>query len=141
MEDDGAPLTRVDRAESQSEQTIIVLILLELSTDLRCKLNSLVGDCYATNIDGVEINVSTGTRPISIGDVPGRAVKFLGSVGLGWVIERMALSLSAGKFRRENPSAIQSVRWLEPGMLEHCSQVCRASVEIKIERLATDGDG
>lgn len=103
------PLTGVDGAKGQPKQAVIVLVLLELSTDFGSELNSLLIDGHTTNIDCVKIDIPTGTRTVSIGDVPARAVKLLSSVGLGGIVEIMTLSLSSRKFRGENPSAQQLV--------------------------------
>lgn len=67
-------LTRVDRAKGQSKKTIVILVLLELFADLRSRLNGLVSDRDTTNVHSIEVDISTGTRPISIGDVPGRTI-------------------------------------------------------------------
>lgn len=61
-------LDGVDGAESQAQQTIVVLVLHELLADLLGSLDGLARGLNATNNDGVLVDVTAGGALVTIGD-------------------------------------------------------------------------
>lgn len=56
----------VDGAESQTQQTIVVLVLQELRADLLGSLNSLASGLDSTNSDGVLVDITASTAAIAV---------------------------------------------------------------------------
>lgn len=84
-------LTGVDRAESQAQQAIVVLVLDELLADPSGSLDCLVVSRHAANGDGVQVNIAAGRAAVTVGDAPGvplhlRRIR-------RWVVDIMAAAL------------------------------------------------
>lgn len=92
----------VDAAESQTQETIVVDILLELGADGLGSLDSLAGGLDAANSDGVPVDITTGVAAITVGDGPGVATE-LGSTCAG-VVDGVSSALGGRKLSREDPA-------------------------------------
>lgn len=88
-------LTCVDRAESQTQQAIVVLVLLELRTNCLRQFNSLARNGSASDIDSIGVNIATGARAIAVADVPSGPRKFLRRGRFGWIINTVTTALRA----------------------------------------------
>ena len=67
-------LNGVDAAEGQPEQTIVVGVGSELGRDRSGSLNSLRGGGNATDDDLVGVDSTSGTRSVTVRDVPAVAL-------------------------------------------------------------------
>lgn len=94
-------LNGVDGAESQAQQTIVVLVLHELLADLLGSLNGLARGLDATNNDGVLVDVTAGRALVTIGDGPG-STRQLGAVA--GLVDGVAGLLGSGKLSGEDPA-------------------------------------
>lgn len=77
-------LDGVDGAESQTKQTVVVLVVDELLADLGGSLNRLGGGLDATNDDAVLVDVTASRALVSVLDRPGVAGQ-LGGIAAGLV--------------------------------------------------------
>ena len=98
----GVGADSVDRAEGETEQTVIVLILHELGADLLSSLDSLVGSLDTTDGDSVLVDITAGTAAIAVRDRPA-STGDLGS-GAASLVDGMATLLRRGKLVGENPT-------------------------------------
>lgn len=96
-------LDSVDRAESETEQAVVVLVLGELLADLGGSLDSLTGGLDSADGDGILVDITAGGAAVSVGDGPGVA-RQLGAVVR--LVEAVTLLLRSGKLRGENPAEI-----------------------------------
>ena len=67
----GCRCDSVDGAESKTEETVVIGVLLKLSADRLGGLDCLLGDGHTSDSDGVGIDVATGAGPIAVRDTPG----------------------------------------------------------------------
>lgn len=102
-------LDGVDGAESQTEQTIVVLVLHELLADLLGSLNGLTGGLDATNNDSVLVDFTAGRALVTVGDGPGSTRQFGAVAGL---VDGMASLLGSRQLSREDPALTKiSMHW------------------------------
>lgn len=97
-------LTSVDRAESETQQTVIVLVLNKLIANLASGLDGLALGSDAAHGDSILINVTAGTAAITVADVPA------GTSDLGGVSRRLvdvvAGLLGLGELLGEDPAEL-----------------------------------
>ena len=131
----GCRCDSVDGAESKTEETVVVGVLLELSADRLGGLDCLLGDGHTSDSDGVGVDVTTGAGPIAVRDAPGSTREQLGSARLGRVVDRVTGLLRRSKLRGEDPSDDVSDG---PDILGCFLQISRPSVEVQVQSLATN---
>lgn len=71
-------LDGVQGIKGQSEKAVVLSILLELSADILCELDSLTGEGGLPNRDGVGVDIAARAALISIGDAPSSSRQLLG---------------------------------------------------------------
>jgi hypothetical protein len=103
--------TSVDRAESQTQQTVVVLILSKLLADFAGSLNSLTLGSDTAHGDGVLIDVTASAAAITIGDVPAGALD-LGGVA-GRLVDVVPGLLGLGELIGEDPAESSLVKLIQ----------------------------
>lgn len=97
----GGGLTSVDRAERQTKQSVIVLVVDELLADLLRSFDGLAISLHAADSDGVLVDIAAGTAAVSVGDVPGVALHLLAA---GGVVDCVTRLRGLSQFSREDPT-------------------------------------
>lgn len=77
-------LDGVDRAECQTQQTVVVLVLGELRTDGAGGFHGLRVGCHVTHCHGVLVDIAAGGAAVAVRDIP-RGSAQLGGAGGGFV--------------------------------------------------------
>lgn len=93
----------VDRAESQAQQTIVVLILHKLLANLLGSLNGLARGLDTADNDSVFVDITTSRALVTVGNGPGSTGKFGAVVGL---VDSVSGLFRGGKLAGENPTII-----------------------------------
>ena len=100
-------LDSVDGGEGQAEEAVVTGVLLELGADFFGEFDGLAGEGGGADSYGVGVDIAAGRATVAIGNVPGRAAEDFGGVGLGWVVDIMAINFVTGGLGGKDP-AIES---------------------------------
>ena len=74
-------LTSVERTERQSQETVIVAVLNELTADLGSSFDGLALGSDTANIDHVHVDVAASGTAVSVGNRPASSAHFRGVAG------------------------------------------------------------
>lgn len=116
-------LDRVELAEGETDQTVVVAVLDEGLRHRGGHLDGLRGRGGTADVDRVGAHVAGRAGAVTVRDGPGGALDHLERRGLRRVVQGVAGLRVGGELRVEDP------------------QVRRAGVEVQVERLPTDVDG
>ena len=97
-------LDGIDGGEGQAKEAVVTGVLLELSTDFFGEFDGLASEGRGADSHGVGVDITARRATVAIGNVPGRAAEGFGGVGLGWVVDIMAVNFVAGGLGRKDPA-------------------------------------
>lgn len=132
-------LTSVDRAESETQETVVVLVLNELLANLTGSLDGLALGSNAAHSNSVLINIAAGTAAVAIADVPASTID-LGGVSRR-LVDIMTGLLGLGELLGEDPAGLSLVKhFSKMWRTTYYSQIGRASVKVKVQGCTADAD-
>lgn len=126
----------VDAAESKTEKTVGVLILLELCRDRGGSLDSLGGGSHTSNSDLISVDLARRAGTIAVADLPRVATLELGGISLVVVVtSKLGRGLEVG----EDPAFCLSATSSRESIWT-CLQISRSGVEVKVQVGGANGD-
>ena len=97
-------LDGVDGGKGQAKETVVAGVLLELGADLFGEFNGLAGEGCGADSYGVGVDIAARRATVAVGNIPGRAAESFGGIGLGWVVDIMAVNLVTGGLGGKDPA-------------------------------------
>lgn len=96
----------VDIIKGKAEETVVGLVIDELTRNSFGELNSLAADGCLADFDNVRVDIPRGGRAITVPDRPGVAGLGFGRFGFGRVVDIMSSPLGSGLLGGEDPTRL-----------------------------------